>query len=126
MSSSFISRSTSAMESIRPDDTSGVFSSICRLGLRMSFATWSIICWASGVTRLFLLGFDCQLRVFFEQLLASGGARCLSGCALHNPLGRLEEDGTHRNAHIADNAAAYLALDLVGLLQQLFLLHLGD
>jgi len=50
-SSNFSKRSTSAMESINPEETSGVFSSIDRLGLRTSWAMCSRICCASGVMR---------------------------------------------------------------------------
>src|SRR5271165_1947621 len=127
MSSSFKSRSTSAIESIRPDETSGVFSSIWRPGFLTNFTTWSIICCASGVTRRFLpIWFDRQFRMFCQQLLASGGARRFSGGALHDPLGRLEEDGADGHSHIGHNVATDFALNLVGLLEKLLFLHLCD
>src|SRR6516225_11589010 len=126
MSSSFSSKSTSAMESIRPDDTSGVFSSICSPGFLTSFTTWSIIFCASGVTLRCLLLFGSQFGMFLQQLLASGGARRFSGGALHNPFRRLQQDGPHSDSHIAHHAAADFALYVVGLLEKLFPLDLGD
>src|SRR5271165_4610543 len=126
MSSSLMSKSTSAIESIRPDDTSGVFSSICSPGFLTSFTTWSIICCASGVTRRCLLWFDRQFRVLLEQLFARGGARRFSGGALYNPLRRFQQDRPHRDSHVAHNAAADFALDVVGLLKKLFALDLSD
>src|SRR5271165_5864969 len=119
-SSSFSNRSISAIESISPEETSGVFSSNVTPGLRMSRAMCSIICCASSVMRIFLSKdsvqktesrIDSKFGMLAHELLASGRTRGFAGGALDDPLGRLQENRTNRHAHARDDAAADFALD---------------
>src|SRR5208337_1237088 len=64
--------------------------------------------------------------MFGQQLLASGGARRFSGCALHDPLRRLQENSADSHSHVGHYVAADLAFDVVRLLEKLLFLHLRD
>src|SRR5271165_1918443 len=64
--------------------------------------------------------------MFGQQLLASGGTRRFSSGALHDPLRRLQENGTDSNSHVGHDVAADLTFDVVRLLQKILFLHLRD
>src|SRR4029077_16255400 len=122
-SSSFSSRSTSAIESIKPEETSGVFSSIENPGFRISCMMWPIICWTSGVMRRSLLRLSVEFGMFSQQFLASGGARRLSGGTLYDPLGRFQENRTHGHSETGDDPAAYFLFDFEYAHEKLFALQ---
>src|SRR5271165_824025 len=64
--------------------------------------------------------------MFGQQLLASGGTRRFSSRALHDPLRRLQENGTDSNSHVGHDVAADLTFDVVRLLQKILFLHLRN
>src|SRR5215472_4959948 len=122
MSSSFNSRSTSSIESINPEDTKAVFSSMEMAGFRIRRTMCSTICCSAEVMRTPLLSLVAQFGMLLQKLFATGRPCRLSSRAFHNPLRWLQKNSLHCNTQSRNHPATNVSLKLFAISDQFFAL----
>src|SRR5262245_33118620 len=106
--------STSAKESMRPEETSAVSRSIEARGSRRTFSFRNAMMRSargSASPMIVVLSPGIELGMIPEELGAARRAGRLAGAALHEPHGRHEADEARRDADLAQDGAPDLPLD---------------